>query len=76
MLIVALPFVSVAAAEVYLPLVNATEPVGVGLPLPPLTATVTISDCTMVMLDEDGVSVNAAVACVTVTGEDVPVALL
>ena len=52
-----------------------TEPVGVGVPL---TATVTESDCAVVMLEADGVTVTAGVvvACLTVTVEDVPVAML
>ena len=46
------------------------------MPVPPLTATVTVSDCAVVMLDEDGVTVTEGVALATVTAEDVPVALL
>ena len=41
-------------------------PVGVGLPLPPLTATVTDSGCAVVMLDEDGVTVKVGVPCCAV----------
>jgi hypothetical protein len=52
--------------------------VGVGLPVPPLTATVTVRVCAVVMLDEPGVTVTKGVvfACVTVTAEEVPVAVL
>jgi hypothetical protein len=54
------------------------EPVGVGLPVPPLTAIATVNACPVVMLDEDGVTVTVGVVfaeAVTVT-EVVPVALL
>lgn len=30
------------------------------MPLPPLTATITVSDCAVVMLDEDNVTVTVA----------------
>jgi hypothetical protein len=49
--------------------------VGVGLPLPSLTATVTFSACAAVMFDEDGVTVTVGVSRVTAT-ELVPVAAL
>jgi hypothetical protein len=48
------------AADVYTPLVRTIDPVGVGLPLPPLTATVTDSVCAVVTLDADGVTVPSA----------------
>jgi hypothetical protein len=35
--------------------------VGVGLPLPPLTATVTVKVCAVVILDNDGVTVTLGV---------------
>jgi hypothetical protein len=73
MLIVALPPLSVVAAEVYPPPVSVTEPVGVGVPP---TVTETESACTVVMLDTDGVTVTGGVALATVTAEDVPEALL
>jgi hypothetical protein len=38
--------------------------VGVGLPVPPLTATVTESPCAVVMLNEDGVTVIVGVMIV------------
>ena len=44
-----------------MPLVNVTEPVGVGLPFPPLTATVTVNGCAVVMLDRDGVTETVGV---------------
>jgi hypothetical protein len=53
-----------------------TEPVGVGVPL---TATVTVSACAVVMLEADGVTFTVGVVfagVVTVTAEDVPVAAL
>ena len=56
MLIVALPPVRVVAAEVNPPPVTVTDPVGVGLPLPPLTAAVTVRGCAVVMLDAEGVT--------------------
>jgi hypothetical protein len=48
----------------------------VGFPVPPLTATVTESDCVVVMLDEAGVAVTVGVALLTVTAPEVPVAPL
>ena len=39
----ALPLLNDVAPEEYVPLVNAIEPVGVGAPLPPLTAMVTVT---------------------------------
>jgi hypothetical protein len=47
----------------------------VGVPLPPLTATVTVVPCNVVMLDGDGVTVTVGVTFVTVTVFD-PVAPL
>jgi hypothetical protein len=41
--------------------VRVAEPVGVGLPLPPLTPTVTVRGCAVVMLDDDGVTVTVGV---------------
>jgi hypothetical protein len=78
MLIVAPPPLSVVAAEVYPPPVRATEPVGVGFPLPPLTTRVTERPCVVVMLVADGVTVTVGVinaGVVTATGA-APVALL
>ena len=60
-----LPLVRVAAAEVYVPLLRITEPVGVGLPLPPLTTIVTVKDLAVVILNADGVTVTVGVALVT-----------
>jgi hypothetical protein len=76
--IIALPLTRVVAAEVYVPLLRVSEPVGVGLPLPPLTPIVTVSDCVVVMLLGDGDTVTVGVVfagVVTVTVFD-PVALL
>jgi hypothetical protein len=78
MLIVALPLPRVAAAEVYPPPLSVTVPVGVGLPVPPLTATVTERGCAVVMLEADGVTATVGVvfaATVTVT-DALPEALL
>jgi hypothetical protein len=41
--------------------VSVTEPVGVGLPFPPLTTAVTVNACAVVMLDRDGVTETAGV---------------
>jgi hypothetical protein len=77
-LIVTLPLLSAVAAEVKLPLFRTTVPLGVGLPVPPFTATVTVNACAVVMLVADRVTVSTGVifTCVTVTAEDMPVALL
>jgi hypothetical protein len=74
---VAEPVASVFSV-LYVPLVSVTDPVGVGLPLPPLTETVTVKACAVVMLDEDGVTTTVGVVFtrVTVTAEDEPVAVL
>ena len=66
-MIVALPLPRVAAVDVYDPLVNVTEPVGVGMPLPPLTATDTERGCAVVMLDQGGFTATTGVSFVTVT---------
>jgi hypothetical protein len=62
MLIVALPLISVVADEVYPPPVRVTVPVGVGLPFPPLTATITDSACVVVMLEAVGVTLTVGIA--------------
>ena len=51
-------------------------PVAVGAPFPPLTATVTVNPWTVVILDEDGVTVTVGVAVVTVTIAEESEALL
>jgi hypothetical protein len=66
-LIVALPLVRVVAVEVYPPPVSNTVPDGVGLPLPPFTATVTVKGRDPVMLDADGVTVTVGVILFTVS---------
>jgi hypothetical protein len=53
-----------------------TVPVDAGVPLPPLTFTVTASPCIVVMPEEDGVTVTVGVVLATVTVEEVPVAPL
>jgi hypothetical protein len=42
-------------------LLSVTEPVGVGFPGPPTTTAVTVTDCAVVILDEDGVTVTVGV---------------
>jgi hypothetical protein len=77
-LIVAVPPVSVVAAELYPPPVSVTVPVGTGLPLPPATTTVTERLCVVVRFAADGVTATVGVifaGVVTVTSAD-PVALL
>ena len=59
---VAPPLLSVAGAEVYVLLASVTDPVGVGLLPPPLTATVTVNGCVVRIFSEDGVTVTAGVA--------------
>src|ERR1039458_4786480 len=78
MVIVALPLARVVADAVELALARVTVPVGVGLPLPPLTPMVTDNDCAVVMLDEPGVTVTVGVvfAGAVTTTVFVPVALL
>jgi hypothetical protein len=61
---VALPLCKVVAEEVKPPPVSVTVPVGAGLPL---TATVAVNPCAVVMLGEDGVTVTAGVALFTVS---------
>jgi hypothetical protein len=78
MLMMALPPVKAVDAEAYPPPVSVTEPVGVGLPPPPLTAMVTVKPCALVMLLEDGVTVTVGIivtGTITVT-EFEPVAPL
>jgi hypothetical protein len=64
--IVTVPLLSAVAAEVYPPPLSTTVPVGVGLPLPPLTATVTARLCAVVMLDAAGVTVTVGIVFVGV----------
>jgi len=59
--IFALPLLSATAAELKLPEVSVTDPVGVGLPLPPPTAIVTVNAWVVVMLDADGVTTTVGV---------------
>jgi hypothetical protein len=73
---VATPATSVAADDVYPPPLIVTVPVAVGAPPPPFTATVTVNPCTVVMLEDEGVTVTAGDALETVTPEEVPVAPL
>jgi hypothetical protein len=75
-LIVADVATSDAGDDVYPPPVIVTVPVTVGAPPPPLTATVTVSPCSVVMLEDEGVTVTAGDALETVTPEEVPVAPL
>lgn len=66
-MIVTTPLLRVAAKDVVGPMPSATEPVGVGFPLPPLTETVTVNACAVVMLDEEGVTVTTGVMAATVS---------
>jgi hypothetical protein len=70
MTIAAPPLLSVVVADVKLPLLSVTEPVVVGAPLPPLTPTVTVNPCSVVILDCDGITVTVGVAFVTVSEFD------
>jgi hypothetical protein len=76
MFMVAVPPLSVAAPELYPPPVMVTLPVAAGVPVPPLTPTVTESAWGVVMLDNEGVTVTVGVVLDTVTLHDVPVALV
>jgi hypothetical protein len=73
-----LPPESVPADEVNPPPDSVADPVGTGLSMPPLMATIAVNSCAVVMLVAEGDTVTVAVifACVTVTVGDVPVALL
>ena len=57
---------------------SVADPVGTGLPMLPLMATVTVTACAVVMLVAEGdtVTVGAIFAWVTVTVGEVPAALL
>ena len=68
---VALPALRVTAPELYPPPVKVTAPIGVGVPL---TATATVSVWVVVMLVEEGVTVIAGAAFVTLKTDEVPVA--
>jgi hypothetical protein len=60
-LMVALPPLNAVALEEYVPLLSFTVPVGIGLPAPPLTATVTFKACAVVTLLDAGVTVTVGV---------------
>lgn len=66
-LTVAAPLLRVAAADVNFPLLNVTEPVGVGVPLPPLTVSFTIRAWAVSTLEAPGATVTVGTASVTVT---------
>lgn len=53
-LIEAPPAANATAEEEYPPLVSVTDPVGVRLPLPPLTVMLTPKACALLMLDAEG----------------------
>lgn len=74
--IVADPATSAAGDDVYPPPEIVTAPVAVDAPLPPVTAIVTLNPCAVVMLEDEGVTITAGVALVTVTSEETPVAPL
>jgi hypothetical protein len=46
----------------YEPLARVTDPVGVGCPLTPLTATATLTAWSSAMLEDDGVTVKLGVS--------------
>jgi len=54
--------------------VSVKSPVGVGLPVPPLTGGVTVSPCVVVMFNTDGVTftVGTVLARVTLSNEVAP----
>ncbi len=64
--IVALPPLSAVTADVYVPLVSVTVPVGIASPALPLTATVTNKARVVVVLAEAGVAVTVGVVSGTV----------
>jgi hypothetical protein len=75
---VATPFVSVTTPSGVPPLFKATFPLAVGVPAAEVTATVIVSACAVVMLDEDGVTVTVGVVlgpAVTVTSIELKVLL-
>jgi len=61
MVMFALAFTSVAGDEVYEPDVTVTDPVGVGLPVPPLTVAVSVSGSVDATLGDCGVTVTDGV---------------
>ena len=63
MLIVATPPLSVTAVDAKPPPVSVTEPVGVALPLFPLTAIATVMPWAVVMVVADGVIVTSGAVC-------------
>lgn len=69
MLMVAFPLLRGAPADVYPPLARVTVPLGTDFPVPPLTATLTVNGCAVVMLVCDGVTESTgAVFAGAVTG--------
>jgi hypothetical protein len=64
---VAPPGLSAVDEEVYVPLLSVTVPDKIAVPEPPLTPTVTVNGCVVVMLLDAGVTVIAGVVNVTVT---------
>ena len=69
MLMFALPALNGVVAELYLPVLIVTVPVGVGSPVPPLpaiaTARVSDCDCAQVRVVEDGVTVKHGASTLT-----------
>ena len=70
---VAEPALRAEANDEYPPLVIKTVPVAIGIPLPPLTATVTVIPWVVFRLVEDGVAVTVGVTFATVTLDEVPI---
>jgi len=56
--IVALPLLKAVDGEVNVPDESVTEPVGMGFPPPPLTATVALNPCVVLMDSGEGVTVT------------------
>ena len=75
MMIAAEPADKLVPAEIYPPLDKTRVPVGTGAPFPALTATVTLSACAVVRLEEFGETVTVGVALVTVTLDEESLAL-
>jgi hypothetical protein len=61
----AMPLVSAVSEEEYAPLLSVTRPVGVGLPLEPLTSTVMVTVCPIKIFGRDGITVTVGVVVPT-----------
>jgi hypothetical protein len=72
MIIVALPLLSATADELYVPAARITVPVGVLLPVPPVTRTITGRLSVTATVDEAGITVRMGVIFVTTVMFAVP----